>query len=827
MKNNRTNIKLFLTSLIACSLLFVTACGNQSNSAKRLPGEGTFVLYIEGDDSNIDSADSKMRIASTTVQSRKTIMPEISAAINTYKLTFSSGGTTVHEETFGKNDPKSVNLAAGNYTLDVTAYNTGGQAIATGKILSVTISAGNTSMGIVTMEGIIGAGLQGTFSWKITYDGGIPGETIAVKMDIQPLPSGTPDTKNFTAGQSLNAGSGSSGTYNSGYYSVIFTLTGDRFKQPVIWRETLHIYQNLTSELVYTFKVEHFVKKTYNVTHWHGIFHGAADRVLIGTTTHFYDGNDWFAEPTAKPDPSYTFAGWYTTKECTTATAYVPTNLTGNLDLYAKWVKPDLSLSRTSITFDDMVVGGTTPNAESITITNNGTASTVVSSVQLSGTNADSFSVSSVTPSTTINANGGIGSFTVKPNDGLTEEKVYNATITVSFSNAAPLTATVTFKVKSASSTWDGTQPDPIVFNGNRLVRFVGTGTPGWCTKKIEGEWKWGIIEEGAIILNPKYVNPSDGSNVLAATGQLNTQDVGYGPGIFPLGGNAGQIVITHNSTPVSGNDRAYDIEITFFIPISSGEVKFLWKTGGGTTVNPVTDLKHSGTFNTRSYKFPTQIVPMNANTITFDLNIVAAGDKKFTDTSSTIGTPSQIGYPVFKQKGLDIYYWQEGGLDYWTLSSAPIYFVTFKPNNPTFVLNKSDYIRIHSYDRDDEISYQFIGNTHADSPGPGPDIEYSSYANITVPNSIKEDLLINGQKVGEVTFTLSNSTWANWNTKNGFVSAVSFNVSYALDPAFLGSAYVSSHTINGIIPSGSTPHFGPIFIDVFPNIVLNTLLAQ
>ncbi|MBP3856568.1 MAG: chitobiase/beta-hexosaminidase C-terminal domain-containing protein [Ruminiclostridium sp.] len=104
------------------------------------------------------------------------------------------------------------------------------------------------------------------------------------------------------------------------------------------------------------------------------------------------------------------------------------------------------TLSVTAPTFDAVSVGYAQPAAKAITITSTGNSNATISSVELSGTNADSFTLTNGTASVT--AGGTNTSYTIRPNAGLAAG-TYTATITVTYNGEATATANVSFTVNA------------------------------------------------------------------------------------------------------------------------------------------------------------------------------------------------------------------------------------------------------------------------------------------------------------------------------------------------------------------------------------------
>ena len=111
--------------------------------------------------------------------------------------------------------------------------------------------------------------------------------------------------------------------------------------------------------------------------------------------------------------------------ETTCIATYMPKVATANI-----------SLDKTgTVDFGSMEAGySAAPAAQTVTITNSGTAATGVLTIALDGANASSFTLST-TNIADVAASGGTGTFTVQPNTGLAAG-IYNATVKVSGTGA-------------------------------------------------------------------------------------------------------------------------------------------------------------------------------------------------------------------------------------------------------------------------------------------------------------------------------------------------------------------------------------------------------
>ena len=104
------------------------------------------------------------------------------------------------------------------------------------------------------------------------------------------------------------------------------------------------------------------------------------------------------------------------------------------------------TLSVTAPTFDAVSVGYAQPAAKAVTITSTGNSNATISSVALSGSNSDSFTLTNGTASVTAGSTN--TSYTIRPNAGLTAG-TYTATITVTYNDGATATANISFTVNA------------------------------------------------------------------------------------------------------------------------------------------------------------------------------------------------------------------------------------------------------------------------------------------------------------------------------------------------------------------------------------------
>ena len=165
----------------------------------------------------------------------------------------------------------------------------------------------------------------------------------------------------------------------------------------------------------------------------------------------------------------------------------------------------DLDTTGTYI-FTEATVGYAAQTAKTVTVTNDGTGVTTALTVELSGTNADSFLLSK----TSIDglAVGSSNSFTVVPNAGLFAG-TYTATVTVYGGNGIAASFGVSFTVNAAPATYT------ITFNPNG-----GAVSPTFGSTDADGKLASlpTPTRSGSYIFNGWYTAANDGTQVTTST---------------------------------------------------------------------------------------------------------------------------------------------------------------------------------------------------------------------------------------------------------------------------------------------------------------------
>jgi len=246
-KIGRTSFFLFAILLIFLPL----SCENLLDLQQPLPsGFGSFTLHI----------------ADANSQSR-TILPNINNETFAGCLLEFINTTTLEKQAFYRHiDNLTITLPAGTYNLKITVFAEyidadSNKPAATGTLNNIEIASGKAinSEVILRTLGVTNDG-TGVFSWNISLPNGLS----EAYVEITPMVNGIADIDNseiwyFMGGNGINTkASIDSLELVNGYYRVVFTLKRDINMQAVFWRETLHIYQNMTSHYEYVFTESHF-----------------------------------------------------------------------------------------------------------------------------------------------------------------------------------------------------------------------------------------------------------------------------------------------------------------------------------------------------------------------------------------------------------------------------------------------------------------------------------------------------------------------------------------------------------------------------------------
>lgn len=319
-----TGACVFLTVL--CSVLLIIGCPtpfDPSNLYKAPEGMGTFTLHVAG----------------SQTQGR-TIMPgTANNEFAWYRLEFVKNGQSEvkREDRTHSQLGNAIELTSGFYTLTVYGYTSEAnknanphKPAAHGTLSNLEIRPGVAANGRIDLKayGVGSAfGGKGIFSWDINYPDGL----TELKMEVQAIAPTIGGGTYYLVGGAEQKNKVDSVELNAGYYRVVMTLQKPGMRT-VIWRETLHVYENMTSSYAYTFSNDHFIKPSYVVTYNYNDGRGVYEEL-----TYFHDEFTAAGKPADPTRAEFTFDDWFKDTAGTEPWVY-GTPLTENIVLYAKWI---------------------------------------------------------------------------------------------------------------------------------------------------------------------------------------------------------------------------------------------------------------------------------------------------------------------------------------------------------------------------------------------------------------------------------------------------------------------------------------------------------
>jgi hypothetical protein len=319
------------------SLFF--SCSNPFDSSHegRKSGTGSLSLTINGANN------------SRTIQPVEGILDTLDWKVYTLAFTPTAGGTAHSVDITSTS--ATVNLDARTYSVQVTAYldEDKTEPAAAGSDTGIVITAGqNTSRNIPLYALIDGKG-TGTFAWEISFaeDAGAGLKEARIEIsELDNTPVQTLYLGEIETGKTPQKNMNDSVELYSGDYRLLFVFAKDG-TQRIEWRESLHVYENLTSAFAYTFTENHFNNISYTVTF---VYNDGVTPDMVQTRLH-----DEKATPPS-PDPTYaggTFDRWYKDPALTTAWQFGTDTVTANTTLYAKWI-----LHQYTVNFEHVYDGG-------------------------------------------------------------------------------------------------------------------------------------------------------------------------------------------------------------------------------------------------------------------------------------------------------------------------------------------------------------------------------------------------------------------------------------------------------------------------------------
>jgi hypothetical protein len=267
---------------------------------------------------------------------------------------YNSNSGTITVNRVKSNLSYPINLGIGEYDLEILAYLDEGrtQLAAWGELKGndrIIIAGGTGTSRLITLfaiddiiiDNIDESGLQGTFMWEIFCNFNTIGVTaeMTIKRRNEALPvaervllDGT-STGVQTLKDSIN-------DLYVGYYEVIFRFEKSGVK-PIIVRDILYIYANLTSALVdFEITDDFFNNITYTVTF--NLGYGQPSSYPVSSITHG-DTSSILHIPTPERT-GYVFDGWYTNTSYThqwhpDGNCSLCNNIAiRDFSLYAKWL---------------------------------------------------------------------------------------------------------------------------------------------------------------------------------------------------------------------------------------------------------------------------------------------------------------------------------------------------------------------------------------------------------------------------------------------------------------------------------------------------------
>ncbi|MCL2722513.1 MAG: InlB B-repeat-containing protein [Treponema sp.] len=801
---------IILTSaVIFCSLLLVFGCADpfDSNNFSFASGSGnvgTVRLYIAG-----------------TEPQGRTIMPvEADNNIVWYRLQFGST-LDINRRSSELNNP--IELDAGSYELTVSAYTSDFETEigrpAAKVTMPITIIAGQSINETISLtpEKIVSGG-SGKFSWDIKYN--ISGLT-GIEMVIQDLSGnaiGEKKTFNTGAARDINEE-----VLPSGYYRVVFTLERSA-SRPVIWRETLHVYQSMTSHFDFTFTEAHFIKASYTVTYNYNY-----DRTP-SVNSYFLDEDYRYkiANEPADPVRSYwRFGGWYTNANWQLGTV-VPFNLplpqlSDDITVYARWIGiSQLSTDLTQIALS--MTQGRTPASRTVTIRNFAQATANATNIQisLSGTDSGKFNLNHDSfPVITPGAGGNV-SFTVTAASGLANG-TYNAMIIISYAEdeGTPLQIPVTLSVTPRFS-HNVSVNTP--FNSNNLIEADGV-RQGWYTRNITGSW----LVNGIMISGEERVIDIPMTSQVFTHSNFNNGSWNYIPasGWTSLTGGIGRFQIAifrDQNQSVTGTRSLFgNVNVEVFIPnngvvvwfdrvgttppnppSTNADFQFVYMDGDFSPKNVMIGehqrlrpapswygTTNPGTFPLTPLNILGRSVPRQGffmfpvgNNLSLFIRIDASASYTYTEE---IIDEYQLPYPIL-QGNDSIYYWKEGAEDHWSVSGEDVRILEFTPG----AHNASGSVKVRAYDPSG------VGVVFEDAVG-GLDTWYPAINKDLHYRSITTNIDIDDEVVGTMTINITDHVLA-----NNIVNRVELSVTYSLEAEFF-DVYLDTITCEGIdIPKSS-----------------------
>jgi len=798
--------------VFGCKNLFEMNSPNKANSAK-------------------DTGTLSLRIADSSRQGR-TIMPTGETDLFEYfLLEFYDPADEEMEEPLASFERTNTNLSddihlkVGSYKLKVYAYTyeenkESGEHAAYGE-LDIEIVAGETAAEIALAALGVSANTKGIFSWNIAIsdeEGSLDDVEVEMEIKLISSPTGSAADKTYDLVDEPNVttekGMSDDIELFTGYYYVIFTLKikSDTTKRPVVWREILHVYENMTSYYDNTFTLKHFINASYDVTYYYNDGRGSGSE--FESSTYFYNADYSIEDPEHYTESDYwVFDGWYDNDDAANKTPNAPFTekyifdplplLTKNIVLTAHWIGiPVLELSSANMSNNkielSMVLGsGSYPGAEQVTITNTGIEDATGISVELVQSESW-FKLNNSAPNTiTIGsiAAGSSATFTLDPI--ASGKGNYTATIYIYYAenDDDPLEIEVEFIVASslAGLIATGTATATTNFNSNNLINISGSPY-GWYAKNVNGKWlTTGIMEYngGGTYLDTVI---SDKTQTFNKWRTANGTAPDYA-GDIKTADNTVIGTWSIKGTQISGEGH---MEVFLNINIPTESVRVYWEeyTKGSLTQTKEHPLGEILVLPTGGDDWVVKI----------EINSKIAYRWEYEEEY-------ELRYPVF-QAG-EIYYWKEEGDDFWNIEGEEIIIIEFEPESH----NTSGSITIRAYNPTESgVYFKAASPAYISANGTsGLDIQITSLNSSNyVPDSIP--LIIGTETVGTIDLRLLNHTLS-----GTVLTRVDVEVVYNLDPDF--ASLVESLRCNGNSVNMSTKTINLMNV-THGNISLNTVFT-
>ncbi|MCL2480776.1 MAG: hypothetical protein FWF38_03590 [Spirochaetaceae bacterium] len=342
--------------------------------------------------------------------------------------------------------------------------------------------------------------------------------------------------------------------------------------------------------------------------------------------------------------------------------------------------------------------------------------------------------------------------------------------------NAGAALVSLGIKTKNEDIQWSGTQTANLVtFNSNSLISF-GSGTPGWWLRDVPGVWKRGIMNPGSITLEVDPISLASTQNA------LSNQSLG----------SIGQFDTVKGSTQ-GGAHTEWTYSLRLALPYESIKVKITVTNFSGSNSIGLASARGEQTLVFED-KLEFKFWRGNSTDISMVIELESDLGWDFVELPEPAG-----GYPVFKQNGVNIYYWIDGsGQGTWSWGNIKFYEFNIKPEGA------SDTIKVNIHPEDPAVAKTNVGNIiyFFEVPG-GPDMKYDSYSTTPAYGNENFPLYIGEAYIGTAKVTLLGGT-----PSTGIPNTVNYKVDYTLDSVFAAQVQSYTTTCSGQTKSGNSITF-------------------